>query len=301
MKKLLLSTATLLLASGLAIGQDPQPQSTPSGQAQTDVGGQTDKDQQLFKGCLDGTKDNYTLTAEDGKTYRLHSDKDINEHVGHQVELRGTIKAEGADRPDDVSAGAAGGQEIDVADVKMISESCAGSASASQPATSSDASSMSAEQSTTPAPEAQSQSTETQPSAAASSTPDAASQPAPATEQQPATSTEQPATSTESSAMTSTQSTEPAPSAATTTPEPAPSQAVESDTAAAAADVNAQQDQQAAEQATQPVDQSATAADQDAAAGAADEQALPQTASPLPLLGLLGFGSLAAAWVSRRK
>jgi len=43
-------------------------------------------------------------------------------------------------------------------------------------------------------------------------------------------------------------------------------------------------------------DQNATVADQ-----SANGQKLPQTASPLPLLGLLGLGSLATGLISRRK
>jgi hypothetical protein len=131
MKKLLLFTSTLLLAGGLAAAQDAAPanskdaaaQAPQSQSTQTNVGGKTDKDEQLFKGCIGGTKDNYTLTAEDGTTYRLHSDKDITEHVGQSVELRGTVKPEGADRSSE--AGTAPQQkEIDVADVKTVAKSC---------------------------------------------------------------------------------------------------------------------------------------------------------------------------------
>jgi hypothetical protein len=141
MKKLLLLTGTLLLAGGLAAQQTPSPanskdpaaaqapqaQSDQSqsdkGAAQTNVGGKTDKDEQLFKGCIGGSKDNYTLTADDGTSYRLHSDKDISEHVGQSVELRGTIKPEGADKSS--QAGTAGQQkEIDVADIKTVAKSC---------------------------------------------------------------------------------------------------------------------------------------------------------------------------------
>jgi hypothetical protein len=139
MKKLLFFASTLLLAGGLAAqeapqanskdtaAQSPQAQSNPSqsnpATTQTNVGGQTDKDEQLFKGCLGGSKDNYTLTAQDGTTYRLHSDKDIAEHVGQSVELRGTIKPEGADRSSEAST-AAQQKEIDVADVKTVAKSC---------------------------------------------------------------------------------------------------------------------------------------------------------------------------------
>jgi LPXTG-motif cell wall-anchored protein len=68
----------------------------------------------------------------------------------------------------------------------------------------------------------------------------------------------------------------------------------------------AQDQQPAAPAASASNDQSA---DQSAQANAGDQQQgtetaknnLPQTASPLPLLGLLGLGSLGAGFLSRRK
>lgn len=127
----LLRVLFLLLASVALIAQDQSSQPSagsqqPSGEQSTSVGGATDKDQPLFKGCLSGTKDNYSLKDESGNEYRLHSDKDISEHVGNMVEIRGTIKKEDQ-RP---AAGEAPGaapreQEIDVADVKTVSKGCA--------------------------------------------------------------------------------------------------------------------------------------------------------------------------------
>jgi LPXTG-motif cell wall-anchored protein len=53
---------------------------------------------------------------------------------------------------------------------------------------------------------------------------------------------------------------------------------------------------------TTPADQSNAAAAGNNQANANDQAALPQTASPLPLLGLLGFGSTAVgAFLRRRK
>jgi hypothetical protein len=77
----------------------------------------------------------------------------------------------------------------------------------------------------------------------------------------------------------------------------------------AAADVNSSQDTTASSATTGAADQSTTASADTQAAGAgadqnaaADNAALPQTASPLPLLGLLGFGSTAVgAFLRRRK
>jgi len=88
---------------------------------QTDVGKPTDTDEQVFKGCVGGTKDNFTLTDETGKQFRLHSDKDITEHVGENVEVRGTIKKEGADSQATATKNM---QQIDVADIKTVSKGC---------------------------------------------------------------------------------------------------------------------------------------------------------------------------------
>jgi hypothetical protein len=87
--------------------------------ATTDVGAGTDKDQPLFKGCVSGTEDNYTLSAENGDKYRLHSDKDINEHVGDRVEIRGTLKPEGESK---AVAGGTWKGELDVADIKTVED-----------------------------------------------------------------------------------------------------------------------------------------------------------------------------------
>ena len=123
----------LLLAVGVVCAQDattqqPPAASQPSASSQTDVGQPTDTNEPLLKGCVSGSKDNYILTDQTGQTYRLHSDKDISEHVGNTVEVRGTMKKEGADKPAAASASAAAApQEIDVADIKSVSKGCSAS------------------------------------------------------------------------------------------------------------------------------------------------------------------------------
>lgn len=242
MNRILTSLAILLLASGLSLAQDTTTTPPASSQTtQTDVGQPTDTNEPVFKGCLAGTKDNYTLTAADGTTYRLYSDKDIVEHVGHMVEIRGTVKPEGADRPSDVAKTS---QEIDVADLKAIEGSCAAASTGVA--------------STEPAPQA----TVEQPAVSA-----AATAAAPAAD----------ATATAS---------------AGTQPEATPDQPVAAAPAGQQAAVTA--DQSAA------ADQNTVA--QDAGAPLQDENAsLPQTASPLPLLGLIGLGSLGLGFFSRRR
>src|SRR5262245_36673095 len=139
MKKLMLSTAALLLASGLTMAQTstpqpdpnaapsgaqttPQPdpnaapsgaQTTPSGTTtpQTDAGKPSDSNS--FSGCLSGSKDNYVLTTDDGKTYRIHSDKDISENVGKRVEVSGTMKSDAGSMASGAAGTAAAGNAMD--------------------------------------------------------------------------------------------------------------------------------------------------------------------------------------------
>lgn len=104
--------------AGTQTNANTMPQSDQA--AQTDVGGRTDKDEPLYKGCVTGKKDHYVLTAENGERFRLHSDKDINEHVGDQVEIRGTLKPEGDGHK--VSANSKWKGELDVADIKTVED-----------------------------------------------------------------------------------------------------------------------------------------------------------------------------------
>lgn len=104
-------------AAGVSADASAMPQSD---KATTDVGGATDKNEPLFKGCVSGTHDNYVLTSDNGDRFRLHSDKDINEHVGDQVEVRGTLKPEGASTKASAGSGLKG--ELDVADIKTVQD-----------------------------------------------------------------------------------------------------------------------------------------------------------------------------------
>lgn len=251
----------LALSTAIVFAQEPQPTTqTP----QTSVGQPTDTNEPLFKGCLSGTKDNYILTTSDGKSFRLHSDKDIAEHVGKMVEVRGTVKKEGVDRPAD-AAPASTVSEMDVADVKNIEGSCpAGNTGAA----------ASSDMPKTDATHADAQAAVT-------------SEPA-KTEEQKATVTEQPvaeqpAASAAVSTDTTTQPTASAEVKTETTTEPA----VEANAAVST-------DQPATET-------TATASANNEQNAQADSAQLPETASPLPLLGLLGFSATGLGLWMRRK
>lgn len=116
----------LLLTAGLCFAQQdpaaPQQQPSTSQPSQTGVGQPTDTNEQLFKGCISGDKDNYTLSdGQSGQKYRLHSDKDISEHAGNMVEIRGTLKKEAMDSQ---KTSTSQQREIDVADIKTVSKGC---------------------------------------------------------------------------------------------------------------------------------------------------------------------------------
>ncbi|HUS19406.1 MAG TPA: DUF5818 domain-containing protein [Terriglobales bacterium] len=254
LKKFVAVLPALALSTAMLVAQEPQPSSSQQ-PTQTTVGQPTDTNEPVFKGCLSGTKDNYVLTTSDGKSFRLHSDKDIAEHVGKMVEIRGTVKKEGADRPAD-AAPAAQTSEMDVADVKNIEGSC--------PADNSSAASSDM-------PKSDATSTQTQTTAST---------------EQKATVTEQPAAS--ASVTTETQPTASAEvKTETTTTEPAASAAVTTD-----------QSNVSANQAT---DTTATASAGNDQKVQSDNAQLPETASPLPLLGLLGFGATGLGLLFRRK
>ncbi len=131
MKKLFVFALSVAMTAGIAVAQqDAAAGSTAAEptaqQQQTSVGQPTDTNEPLFKGCLSGTKDNYVLTDEKGDKYRLHSDKDINEHVNTMVEVRGTVKTEGVDSQK--TAASDNAKDLDVADIKTVSKGCSAGA-----------------------------------------------------------------------------------------------------------------------------------------------------------------------------
>ena len=127
MKKLFMFALLALMTAGIAVAQDAaagaQPPAQPTAQQESTVGQPTEMNESLYKGCLSGSKDNYILTDDKGNTFRLHSDKDINEHVGKMVEVRGNVKTEGVDSQKQPAA-AGNAKDLDVGDIKSVSGSC---------------------------------------------------------------------------------------------------------------------------------------------------------------------------------
>jgi len=103
----------------------------PAGFAQAQgTGGKT-----TVTGCLQkgDEADEFSVTAEDGKTYGLRSSAvDLSKHLGHKVSVTGTLKAESyekekgekEERERNEKKGATEAGDIRVTSLKMVSDSC---------------------------------------------------------------------------------------------------------------------------------------------------------------------------------
>jgi hypothetical protein len=115
----------LAVATNVSLGQD----TTSSGKSKAEV--------RTITGCLaeGSSSKSYVLNANDGSTWDLKGDKVVlTDHVGHTITVKGTVshvtmhnaKEEGKD----AAAGAGMKKtndehgDLDVASVKMVSESC---------------------------------------------------------------------------------------------------------------------------------------------------------------------------------
>jgi hypothetical protein len=224
-------------------------------------------DQASIKGCIGGSEGNYTI-AEDGTTQTFtitSSTVDLKAHVGHDVEVIGQ-KANA-----DTSSGSS--DSVVVTGVNMISEHCAtvSAATASTPAVAD------------PTPTA----TADSPTVTASTPVATASAPA-AADQIPAGTADSPAVtdSTPVATASAPAAADPIPAATDSAPtaaDPTPAQTVSAPPTA---------DPTPTTTASEPMMAGASAPE--------NNNQLPATATPLPLLGLLGLCLLATGLLSRK-
>jgi hypothetical protein len=224
-------------------------------------------DQASIKGCIGGSDGNYTI-AEDGTTQTFtitSSTVDLKAHVGHDVEVIGQ-KANA-----DTSSGSS--DSVVVTGVNMISEHCAtvSAATASTPAVADPAPVATADSPTV---------TDSTPAATASTS--AASDPTPAATTAAPAVTDSTPTATASTPAVADQT----PTATASTP------AVADQTPTATASTSAAVDLTPTATAIAPMMASASARE--------NTERLPDTATSLPLLGLLGLGLLATGLLSRK-
>jgi uncharacterized protein DUF5818 len=130
MSKTLMFAAVLLLsAAWLQAQQYPQSGSSPSGGTQTSSSqGRDSSGKTTVEGCLQGSDGNFMLTDSSGATYQLQGDTSkLSEHVGHQVQIKGTTSGSAGSNP---SSGAAAGssagsqQTLNVDSVKHLAKTC---------------------------------------------------------------------------------------------------------------------------------------------------------------------------------
>lgn len=114
----------VLFAFALALGV----YITSSASAQEkSAGGKTTVTGCLQKGDEAGE---YSITAEDGKTYGLRSKSvKLSQHLGHKVTITGTLRAESAEKEkgeaeEHEKKEAAEAGDIRVTELKMVSDSC---------------------------------------------------------------------------------------------------------------------------------------------------------------------------------
>jgi hypothetical protein len=275
--------------------QQDQPSAPISSGQGMGPGGVSQAAAQSFKGCLNGSAGSWTLTSDKGKSMNLSgTDNQLSPYQGQEVRIQGVQSADGP---------------ITVSSIDKVSDTCENQAASN----------------TGPQTSSTSQNTNTQSST--STTSQSATATTPSSSDNMSQSTQAPATSTtpdNSSAATSQNSTT---TSSATTP-PVSSQTPHNTVG------SGQTAQSSAQSATTSTDQNAasssnnqsTANNQSTTSSTGDQNAnqgvrqysdmdqnagnnagnsagskLPQTASPLPLLGLLGLGSLVTGVINRRK
>jgi hypothetical protein len=120
MTRTFLLALTLLVSAAWVQAQSQYPQAG-SNQPGTATSGQT-----TVKGCLQGSDGNYTLTADNGKTYQLQGDTaKLNAHVGHEIQITGSpTSASATSTPSGSQASRAQQPTLTVQSFKHISKNC---------------------------------------------------------------------------------------------------------------------------------------------------------------------------------
>lgn len=338
MRRLLILTSAFLVAAGMAVAQDSS-QSTMSSSQQptvdsnnlrgcltaggdqfkltTDVGAKVvnlNVDKKTATPYVAHEVEVQGMTGSDGN-FRVDRILDLADHCGHTGQA--TAAESGAKAATDANAGQqtnlgaataspentqaavpAGNQSSAVASPSSTTATPDTSASASTAAPSGSQSMASSQ--TNPS----TSTTTTSPDTTAAANPPASTTPAPDASAQPSTSstsTTASTSSTDMNAQNAQASSSSQPSAVATPPatQPAP----DSNAVATEQKPSTSADQSATSSTT--TQSSTTTTDQSAAAAPADQNSgksqLPQTGSPLPLLGLLGVGSFAAGLISRKR
>jgi LPXTG-motif cell wall-anchored protein len=305
MKKQFIITAVLAFGMGIARAQTQSPpapmqggsgdqrttqqQQAPqnaAGQAISTPAGAETAAPQTFKGCLNGSPGSWNLMADDGKNLVLSGvDDQLSPYKGQQVRIHGVQTSDGTvkiDSIDQISAscanqtssnmGAQGANTNQSNDINSHSSTTTSNSTTQSTTTAQPPSSAETSQATTP----ETSGTVSGQSSSTSSTTTPGAVTPPVTNETPANSVGTGQTG---------QSTNPAGSIAGNAQQNAAPNTNQNAAPSTSSQNNAKTDDQGVRHYSD-IDENAK---------------LPQTASPVPLLGLLGLGSLAAGLIGRRK
>jgi hypothetical protein len=126
--------------SSPSMGSSSRGGQTGMGQDQTGSTGQTgqmdqsgntashEKGEKKLKGCVQSQGGQYVLETKKGKAVAL-AGQVVSAHVGHEVEVKGTWESGSTASATSSGAAASSGKTFNVADVKMISDTCGGKGS----------------------------------------------------------------------------------------------------------------------------------------------------------------------------
>lgn len=318
MKKQLLMTSILAVGMGFAQAQTSAPMQsgapdassrgsgaqTPAGNTAGTAGvasptGTTDQAAapQTFKGCLTGSTGSWSLAADNGQTLKLSgTDNQLSTYNNQQVNIQGTEATDGT---------------LKVVSIDKISDSCNATGQAATSTGNTEQNTASGQSPATTSPSSQPPSSSSSSTGAMSNQSTTTSN----TESTSTTSTGQTGAAAPSQSTTGATNTSPS----TGTP-PVSEQTPANTVGGSTADQGAAQNQPSGATGQSTTGQSATTGSQSATTGQtgnvphisdmdqnqgagqnAGQQKLPQTASPLPLLGLMGLGSIVAGLAGRRK
>lgn len=309
MKRVLALASAFLFAAGMAVAQDNNTQSAAK---------EPTVDSNNLRGCLTAGGDQFKITTDVGaKVINLNVDKkSATPYVAHEVELQGMSTSDGTFRVDRIldiadHCGHSGQATADTSSAKDVTD-----VNRQAAAQSNDLPNGNATHTENPvkgpydknAVASNGGSAQLSDQTAASQTPatstDMSAQNQTPAQQSNATSAATPDTTAQSSTTTTDTTSQSSSVASNTTPAPSTSGVATDQNAQNNAAVPATSDQsaQSSTAASNSADQSASQtapADQNAKSDNAGQ--LPQTGSPLPLLGLLGMGSLAAGVFGRKR
>src|SRR5579859_7465573 len=302
MKKQFIITSVFALAMGLAQAQTqpttPAPAQSGTGDQRQGVqqpiapaagqgmgtAAETQGAAQSFKGCLNGSSGSWTLISDKGKSMNLSgTDDQLSPYKGEEVRIQGVQSSDG---------------NITVSSVDKVSDACPNQSASNSATNQSDMNSQSSTSTTTSTTQS---ATATQPSNSDNMNQSSTQPPATTPDNGNASGSQ---SSTDNNAMSSQ-------SSSTTSTTPGATTPPVSNQTPANTVGSGQTGQSNAQSTTTTSDQSSNNqnanqgihqySDMDQNAGNTASKGLPQTASPLPLLGLIGFGSLAAGLLGRRK